>query len=389
MSGQPQAPVFAPVHPSSELNRFLSSVDLDEIFSSDFLLPEGVQGPRRRPSVDSEGGFLQQTLELVDPSGAAEQANLPGSLSDLLTPQTGPEAEPGALVSAAEAAAPSIAAVERAAAMLGMARSASSSASGRKRPRATGLPGEEEQDDDELGGDAADRVERRLRNREHAKRSRLRKKFMLESLQNQLTDLRETNQRLRNVIRTRFGDVAEKILDECTEPQSTILIVDPNVDANPLKDDAEADAKTVQIMEQDYRLIHSLQMAQQCFAISDPSLPDNPIVFASPGFVNLTGYSLEQILGRNCRFLQGPGTDQRSVQMIRDAITEERDVSVCLLNYKADGTPFWNQFFIAPLRACDGAVVNFVGVQCEVESAKPEDIMQRVKRIKNIETLGE
>jgi hypothetical protein len=52
------------------------------------------------------------------------------------------------------------------------------------------------------------------------------------------------------------------------------------------------------------------------------------------------------IIGRNCRFLQGPGTDQNAVNIIRKGVKEGRDISVCLLNYKADGTPFWNQFFV-------------------------------------------
>merc|ERR1712232_160508 len=72
--------------------------------------------------------------------------------------------------------------------------------------------------------------------------------------------------------------------------------------------------------------------------------------YVSQGFLDLTGYSLDQVLGRNCRFLQGPGTDQSAVDVIRKGVREGEDTSVCLLNYKADGTPFWNQFFVAALR---------------------------------------
>ena len=104
------------------------------------------------------------------------------------------------------------------------------------------------------------------------------------------------------------------------------------------------------LMEPDFRLMSALSGSQQNFAISDPSLPDNPIVYVSQGFLDLTGYTLDQVLGRNCRFLQGPGTDQNAVEVIRKGIAEGIDTSVCLLNYKADGTPFWNQFFVAALR---------------------------------------
>jgi PAS domain S-box-containing protein len=118
----------------------------------------------------------------------------------------------------------------------------------------------------------------------------------------------------------------------------------------------------------------------QNFAISDPTLPDNPIVYVSQGFLDLTGYTLDQVLGRNCRFLQGPGTDQSAVEVIRKGITEGVDTSVCLLNYKADGTPFWNQFFVAALRDAENNIVNYVGVQCEVSKAVVEKHMGEQKK---------
>jgi PAS domain-containing protein len=64
----------------------------------------------------------------------------------------------------------------------------------------------------------------------------------------------------------------------------------------------------------DFNLVKALQTAQQSFCVTDPSLPDNPIVFASQGFLEITGYRMDQVLGRNCRFLQGPDTDPRKVR---------------------------------------------------------------------------
>jgi len=115
--------------------------------------------------------------------------------------------------------------------------------------------------------------------------------------------------------------------------------------------------------------------------LSDPSLPDNPIVYCSEGFCNLTGYKRSEVLGRNCRFLQGPGTDQGAVDIIRKGVAEGRDISVCLLNYKADGSPFWNQFFVGALRDMADNVVNYVGIQCEVNTLPIEEIKERVKRL--------
>jgi hypothetical protein len=83
-------------------------------------------------------------------------------------------------------------------------------------------------------------------------------------------------------------------------------------------------------------------------------------VFATPGFYKLTGYTQDQVLGRNCRFLQGPGTDPKAVDIIRKAIATGADCTTCILNYKADGTPFWNQFFVAALRDSDNCIVNYV-----------------------------
>ena len=86
------------------------------------------------------------------------------------------------------------------------------------------------------------------------------------------------------------------------------------------------------LMEPDFRLIEALIHSQQNFVLSDPSLPDNPIVYCSDGFCNLTGYKRQFILGRNCRFLQGPGTDQAAVDIIRKGVLEGCDISVCLVS---------------------------------------------------------
>ncbi len=102
------------------------------------------------------------------------------------------------------------------------------------------------------------------------------------------------------------------------------------------------------------------------FSISDPRQADNPLVWVNPAFVRRTGYSEEQVLGRNCRFLQGEGTDPAALQRIREALHEGRSVVETLLNYHADGTTFWNEVSISPVLDTDGQLVNFVGVQADV-----------------------
>mmetsp|Transcript_29109 Transcript_29109/g.41179 ORF Transcript_29109/g.41179 Transcript_29109/m.41179 type:complete len:550 (+) Transcript_29109:180-1829(+) len=205
-------------------------------------------------------------------------------------------------------------------------------------------------------------AERRQRNREHAKRSRVRKKFMLESLQGQVRELQKENLELRMLIQEKIPQHAQQIISECCGKNS--LFADP--DAIMTDADGEKKKETA-LVKSDFSLIESLTSGQQNFVLSDPRLPDNPIVYASPGFYDLTGYTQDQVLGRNCRFLQGPGTDPRAVDIIRKAIANGSDSTTCILNYKADGTPFWNQFFVAALRDSDNCIVNYVGVQCEVE----------------------
>lgn len=100
--------------------------------------------------------------------------------------------------------------------------------------------------------------------------------------------------------------------------------------------------------------------------ITDPEQPDNPIVFCNESFQSLTGYDREEIIGRNCRFLQGPETDRESVAEVRRAIEAKTDIAVDLLNYRKDGSTFWNALYLSPVRNDDGDVVFFFASQLDV-----------------------
>nr|AML77123.1 putative LOV domain-containing protein [Alangium chinense] len=112
-------------------------------------------------------------------------------------------------------------------------------------------------------------------------------------------------------------------------------------------------------------LATTLERIEKNFVITDPRLPDNPIIFASDSFLELTEYSREEILGRNCRFLQGPETDQGTVSKIRDAIREQREITVQLINYTKSGKKFWNLFHLQPMRDQKGELQYFIGVQLD------------------------
>lgn len=100
--------------------------------------------------------------------------------------------------------------------------------------------------------------------------------------------------------------------------------------------------------------------------ITDPNRPDNPIVFCNQAFQQLTGYDREEIVGRNCRFLQGPETDRDDVRKVRAAIEAGEDVAVDLLNYRKDGSTFWNALYLSPVRGESGDIQFFFASQLDV-----------------------
>ncbi len=110
----------------------------------------------------------------------------------------------------------------------------------------------------------------------------------------------------------------------------------------------------------------AVEMTRMPMVVTDPNQPDNPIVFANNAFLDLTGYEENEVLGRNCRFLQGPDTDRATVAEVRQALDEQRAVAVDLLNYKADGEPFWNALFAGPIFGQDGKLLYFFASQMDI-----------------------
>jgi hypothetical protein len=100
--------------------------------------------------------------------------------------------------------------------------------------------------------------------------------------------------------------------------------------------------------------------------VSDPRLPDCPIVYANPAFHRLTGYAPEEVIGRNCRFLQGPGTDPAAIAAIRAAIAAASPIDITLVNHRKNGRRFQNELHISPVFGPDGRVSAFLGIQHDV-----------------------
>lgn len=100
--------------------------------------------------------------------------------------------------------------------------------------------------------------------------------------------------------------------------------------------------------------------------VTDPNQPCNPVIFVNDAFTKLTGYVVEEVIGKNCRFLQGAESDLRVVQQMREAIVQLKPIVCTIVNYRKDGTPFWNEVTINPVFDEEGKLINFIGLQTDV-----------------------
>ncbi len=110
----------------------------------------------------------------------------------------------------------------------------------------------------------------------------------------------------------------------------------------------------------------ALASSSSSMIVTDPRRPDNPIVLVNDAFCRLTGYAEAEILGRNCRFLQGPNTHPQAIRALREAIKAQRPGAATLVNYAKDGRPFLNCVQVLPIRDDTGELLYFVGSQLEV-----------------------
>jgi len=179
------------------------------------------------------------------------------------------------------------------------------------------------------------------------------------SLKKRLQALWDENQRLKEIaVQHLPSEIAEPLLSKCISEQPSVL-------------EDEKQSEFVQQMDRpDTTMISLLQEAQRSYVITDPHQADNPIIWVSQYFCQMTGYERDEIIGRNCRFLQGPATDPQVVSQIRKAVNGQYPESFCIINYRKDGSPFWNNLYMSPLFNKDKQVTHFIGVQCDVTAAQ-------------------
>lgn len=125
----------------------------------------------------------------------------------------------------------------------------------------------------------------------------------------------------------------------------------------------------------------ALEASSQGIIITDARQTDNPVIYANPAFSRITGYREDEVLGRNCRFLQGPESDQSGLQTIREALRERREGIATVKNYRKDGTWFWNELLVSPVFNETGELTNFVGIQRDISPRRTaEDARDEAKR---------
>jgi len=127
-------------------------------------------------------------------------------------------------------------------------------------------------------------------------------------------------------------------------------------------------------------LFASIGLSPIATVVSNPRLPDNPVVAANAAFCELTGYDEAEIVGRNCRFLAGEETEPWRTEQVREAIRSLRPALTELLNYRKDGTAFRNAVLIAPIFDADGELAWFLGSQVDVSESAPAPLALRRHR---------
>ena len=131
----------------------------------------------------------------------------------------------------------------------------------------------------------------------------------------------------------------------------------------------------------------AVQTTRMPMIVTDPNREDNPIIFANRAFLEMTGYTIDEILGRNCRFLQGPDTEDVVIDTLRDSIAQRVDIATEILNYRKDGSSFWNALFISPIFNERGDLIYFFASQLDV--SRRRDAEDALRQAQKMEALGQ
>jgi PAS domain S-box-containing protein len=132
--------------------------------------------------------------------------------------------------------------------------------------------------------------------------------------------------------------------------------------------------------------IAAVRAARLPMLLTDPKQPENPIIFANQAFLSTTGYDAEDVLGRNCRFLQGPATDPDSVARLKLALDKRQGISIELLNFRKDGSSFWNALHVSPIYNSDEELIYFFA--CQIDMTRQRDTENSVIAGTSLQAVG-
>jgi len=202
---------------------------------------------------------------------------------------------------------------------------------------------------------------------------------------------REANNELRQLNQALKTEIAERMRAEA-ELQSAHDNLERRVRLRTIElaqanADLQAEIHERKRYEAELRLRNrAIEASSVGIIITDARQPNYPIIYANPAFARITGFSLEELIGRNPRLLQGPDTDPEAVAELRRALREGRDCHLTLKNYRKNGTPFWNELFISPVRDNQGNLTHYIGTQTDVtELRRAEEERHEMELAKQIQ----
>ncbi len=188
-----------------------------------------------------------------------------------------------------------------------------------------------------------------------------------------MTALSETVDKVRGFELGAVDYVTKPIQEEDLKARVTTHLTIRNLNRNLVEQNRRLQEEIKKRREKE----EELRLANQAIAasingivIADARLPDMPIIYINPAFERITGYEAQEVVGRNCRFLQGKDTEQPGLNELREALREAKGCKVVLSNYRKDGTLFWNELTISPIYDDDGNLTHFVGIQTDITERK-------------------
>ena len=188
-----------------------------------------------------------------------------------------------------------------------------------------------------------------------------------------MTALSETEDKVKGFSVGAVDYITKPVQEEVLKARITTHLTIRNLNRSLVEQNKrlQEEIRERQKKEEELRLSNqAIAASSNGIVIADASKPDMPITYVNPAFERLTGYEAQEVIGRNCRFLQGNETDQPALDQLREALREGKGCTVVLGNYRKDGTGFWNELTISPIYDAKGNVTHFVGIQTDITERK-------------------